>query len=514
MFAKPVLNYVLSTRKRSLLETYLRTVSLFWKGRKEKALEAALRGLRKSREGSYYKYLFLSQALAVSNALNDLEAVENFRSELLKNFHKISPAIRPYIMPNVINVSILKNASRPRYWSEMYGKDRTALVFMLLAIAREAVRNGDLSSAVTLYKNVYRTASAIPHPSALIASLNDMAWYLRERHAFLSKKIIDCALFQAGFYRESIQPYLLDTLFEVEKLLMTDDLIKTSRIILAYRHVLHPRYSHLVTSAQRLLPEDGKVYSNSKELSVYLKSLAPTTTEFSQKTGIARDNAARIFKLKTRIVRSETLSRIVETFSLPLKLSMPEPLLKEKARIILQKWFERSIEELSRLSFEERQRVFLTTYISQLERDYLSRKDSFRRAFNLLVDIASFRDFMSERLETKFFVIDMTKAHALIKGRKIAVEKALENIGRKKTQQFVKIYAQLKESNKRLLDRFLRNIGRYRGISFPVRLKGPEEVREFSNFLELPVQLVLAAYWCEDDGRVRRTLSGILKLFR
>jgi hypothetical protein len=44
-----------------------------------------------------------------------------------------------------------------------------------------------------------------------------------------------------------------------------------------------------------------------------------------------------------------------------------------------------------------------------------------------------------------------------------------------------------------------------------MRLKGPEMVREFAKKYSLKVQPLFAAFWCEEDGRVRRRLERILK---
>ncbi|MDK2884380.1 MAG: hypothetical protein PWQ33_959 [Pseudothermotoga sp.] len=109
------------------------------------------------------------------------------------------------------------------------------------------------------------------------------------------------------------------------------------------------------------------------------------------------------------------------------------------------------------------------------------------------------------------FVVSMVEAHPFIEGRKEAVKKALERMKGKKLERFALRYIDLEESDRKLLDRFLRNYGRYDGVRFGIRLKGPEAVRGFARKYSLKVQPLFAAFWCEEDGRVRRRLLRIIQ---
>nr|WP_153020863.1 hypothetical protein [Kosmotoga sp. DU53] len=78
--------------------------------------------------------------------------------------------------------------------------------------------------------------------------------------------------------------------------------------------------------------------------------------------------------------------------------------------------------------------------------------------------------------------------------------------------EFIKHYVKFNEHNRKLLDRFLRNYGRYDGIRFGVRIDGPERVRAFAKRYRLKIQPCFIAYWCEEDGRTRRKLERILEI--
>jgi hypothetical protein len=48
-------------------------------------------------------------------------------------------------------------------------------------------------------------------------------------------------------------------------------------------------------------------------------------------------------------------------------------------------------------------------------------------------------------------------------------------------------------------------------VRFEIRLKGPDIMREFAKKYSLKVQPSFIAFWCEEDGRVRRKLERILR---
>ena len=160
----------------------------------------------------------------------------------------------------------------------------------------------------------------------------------------------------------------------------------------------------------------------------------------------------------------------------------------------------------------ERERRFLATYMAQVRRKklYISRKDKLEKAFELLGRVEEFEKLMGKRHETMEFVIEMVKAHPYIEGRKEAAGKALSRMGKRKLERFARRYIEMEERDKELFDRYLRNYGRYDGIRFGMRFKRPEVVREFARMYSLKIQTSFAAFWEEEDGRVRERLERIL----
>ena len=120
---------------------------------------------------------------------------------------------------------------------------------------------------------------------------------------------------------------------------------------------------------------------------------------------------------------------------------------------------------------------------------------------------------MSKRYETMLFVIDMIDPHPYIKGRQQAAMRFFRRASAKKLEVFAFVYAQMKKDSRKVLDRFLRNYGRYEAMRLKTRLKGPQVIRDFAKKHGASVQAALAAYWAESDGRVRRHIEHLAGRF-
>ncbi|KUK07816.1 MAG: Uncharacterized protein XD49_2137 [Caldanaerobacter subterraneus] len=83
----------------------------------------------------------------------------------------------------------------------------------------------------------------------------------------------------------------------------------------------------------------------------------------------------------------------------------------------------------------------------------------------LLEDIESLADFMTEDYQTVEFVVSMVKAFH-------------RRMRRKRLERFALSYIEMKESDRKLFDRFLRNYGRYDGRKFGIRLKDPNVAQD------------------------------------
>ncbi|AHD18780.1 hypothetical protein THEMA_07735 [Thermotoga maritima MSB8] len=500
-FSLPVANYLLCEGNiPGDCKRILDVLKLAWKGNFKEAIRRADKAVENSRSETA-KYFLLANKLAFLKYTGKTDV--NLYRYLKRNLPKMSKSIRDTVIVTLINfeASGIKPLRKVRVWKNDYRK--STLSFLYLSLARREADSGRLSEAVHDYIQAYRLSREVPHPTCIVSSLNDLAWDIREKHPKLAHALSQGAVFWLGYYREEPGNLFgaLDTLFVVEKDMDSPSIHSTAHIIVSLP--VPEDYLSLLKKAKKfVLDYTGSTYPNTSQLRRYVEKVAWKGKTLSSK-GISD-----ILKGKTKMIRADTIRKLLTS---GVDTGAPFPVWNEWIKMEIERKYRESSEKLKELPFHQRQILFLTTYMALLDREFLSRKEKLKKAYTLLEDIESFADFMAKDHRTMEFVVSMVKAHPFVEGRKEAVKRALARMKRKRLERFVLRYIEMKESDRKLLDRFLRNYGRYGGVRFGIRLKGPEVVREFAKKYSLKVQPLFAAFWCEEDGRVRRRLERVLK---
>ncbi|KFZ21470.1 hypothetical protein [Thermotoga neapolitana] len=500
-FSLPVANYLLCEGNiPGDCKGILDVLKLAWKGNFKEAIRRADKAVENSRSETA-KYFLLANKLAFLKYTGKTDV--NLYRYLKRNLPKMSKSIRDTVIVTLINfeASGVKPLRKMRVWKNNYRK--STLSFLYLSLARREADSGDLSEAVHGYIQAYKLSREIPHPTCMVSSLNDLAWDIKEKHPKLAYDLSKGAVFWLGYYKEAPGNLFgtLDTLFVLEKSIGSPFIHSTAHIIVSIS--VPKNYLPLLKEAKKfVLDHTRSTYPNTSEVREYIKNVIQKRRPLSSK-GISD-----ILKGKTRTIRADTIRRLL-TFS--VDPSAPFPIWNEWIKMEIERKYKESSEKIKGFSLHQRQILFLSTYTALLDREFLSRKERLKKTYTLLEDIESFADFMAKDYQTMEFVVSMVKAHPFVEGRKEAVKRALARMKRKRLERFVLRYIEMKESDRKLLDRFLRNYGRYDGVRFGIRLKGPEVVREFAKKYSLKVQPLFAAFWCEEDGRVRRRLERVLK---
>lgn len=507
-FSFPFVNYFLESSSSNIWNSFFLTLKYHWKGDFQKAIHK-IDSVVKNCSSNTMKYIFLA------NKLSSLKNIGRIDSKLYKYLKRELPRMSKTARNSVINILInieasgLEPVKHIRLWGNRYELNNTTLAFLHLAQARRYANQGKLSSATHHYIRAYRLSKNIPHPSGIVSSLNDLAWDIRNVHPLLAYSISQKAVFWLGYYRE-IPGNLygtFDTLFVIEEDLQILSISQTAKIITTLSYP--EKFEKLFEKSKKLASNYNiSSYKNSKELREYLKNIIKSY----RKENISIRGLYDILSGKTDKIRGNTLKKIIIGKELNIKSHFP--IYNELLKMELRKNFDKAIKEIENLSLSDRKKLFITTYMSQLKREkfYLSRKDKFMNAYESLKNIEKFKRLMAKKYTTMEFVVDMIKAHPYIEGRKLVVEKALNRMGIKRLEKFIRIYIEFDENERKLIDRFLRNYGRYEGINFETKVKGPECVKVFARNFQLKAQPTFLTYWCEEDGRVRRKLKRILKM--
>jgi hypothetical protein len=334
-----------------------------------------------------------------------------------------------------------------------------------------------------------------------------MAWRIRKMHPVWAYSISQRTVFWLGYYREEPGNLFgaLDTLFSIEKYFGLASIASTAKIITSI--IVPEAYVKLLEEVKSLVPRyDVSLYPNTGELRIFIKNMVGAY----RKEKVSAGRLSEIINGKTRSIRGDTLRKVKK---LPVSIEAPFPVYNEWMKLKIESQFKEAMRSIKDMSLFERKRSFMSTYmaLTNRKRFYISRRDKFKETYKLLNHPEKFEEFTSKRYETMEFVIEMIKAHPYIEGRKATLRKVFDRIGEKTLSEFVENYVDLEEDEKALIDRFLRNYGRYDGVRFNIRLKGPDEVREFAKKYHLKIQPLFAAFWCEEDGRVRKRLEKMMK---
>ncbi|KAF2960276.1 helix-turn-helix domain-containing protein [Thermotoga sp. 38H-to] len=515
LFSRPLVMYCFKTCHDSAWKHYIR----FLKYRHEKLYEEALSEIDnaiKVCNSIAFRYFLLSEKLTVLGYMGKHEEGIKLYSHLRGRMRNVSPNLRSIFIGNLLNYCsmYLHNAFEclGRIKPEAHHLEKSSYAFILIGKARYMARTGNVKEAIESYEKALKILQEIPHPSGIIACLNDMAWYTKEKDPEKAKDMAEEALYWNGYFFDAPRFYALDTLFEVQRTTSDPAIVETARLIEIASEGLKDSASDLLKKDQRLfLRLNNSLYRNTKSLQRFLRRNTTSIKHLSEITGVARNRLSDILNGKTQKIRGETLRKIAKALEKSNILSFPPPLLSEWVKLRIEENFSAALREIKTKRLEERQILFLSTYTALIDRKFLSRKERLKKAYTLLEDIESFADFMAKDHRTMEFVVSMVKAHPFVEGRKEAVKRALARMKRKRLERFVLRYIEMKESDRKLLDRFLRNYGRYDGVRFGIRLKGPEVVREFAKKYSLKVQPLFVAFWCEEDGRARRRLERVLK---
>jgi len=404
-------------------------------------------------------------------------------------------------------------------------------VFILLGKARKKIKTGKITEGITLYFKGLRIAKTIPHPTGITDSLNDSAWYIRHSHPHWALRLVNQAMYWAGWYREDARDvfYVFDTFFEIQRIVGDQRLGETASLIASLQKYLpsgqgrgtREYYKETIQDCKYFIFDfRGSVYKNSNSLRNYLRRFMKSISSASVDSNISRGKLSAILNGKTKTMRGETIRKLIKGLKLKLNpLNDPAPLINEWMKIKIEDAFFDSLEKLKGIKPNDRIISLLLTYMTIFDRKeklpYLSRKGKLERVIELCTaDMNEFTNFMSNRYETMGFVSDMiNEMHPFIEGRKDLVKKFLGKIPKKRMKIFAVNYAKLTEGNRKIVDAFARNYTRYDlGLEFYV--ESPVELKEFVEFFHLKKRPSILASFASERPAERNKILRVLQALR
>lgn len=534
-FARPLVNLALSNDKlNSAWKEYFKAIRYDWQKENTLELKCIERGIKICKDDQTVKYLFLAQELS---ALQNLKEPEGNRLyiQLRREFHKVPKLARKTIATTLLSYPSLNTNEtdllKTRLWSQYYQDDMSTQVFILLGKAREKIKTGNITEGISLYFKGLRIAKTIPHPTGIINSLNDSAWYIRHSHPHWALRIANQAIYWVGWYREDARGvfYVFDTFFKIQRIVSDQRLGETASLIASLQKHLpsgqgrdtREYYKEIIQDCKYFIFDlEGSVYKNSNSLRNYLRRFIRSISSASVSSNISRGKLSAILNGKTKTVRGETIRKLIKGLKLKLNpLNDPSPIINEWMKIKIEDAFFDSPEKLKGIEPNDRIISLLSTYMTIFDRKeklpYLSRKGKLERAIELCAaDMNEFTNFMSNRYETMRFVSDMiNEMHPFMEGRKDLVKKFLGRMPKNRMRMFAVSYAELTEGDRKTVDAFARNYTRY-DLGLEVYVGLPVELKEFVKFFHLKKRPSTLAFFTSERPTERKKILLVLQAFQ
>ncbi len=552
-FAEPFLNMALDNEEIGYAwRKYFAALKLNWKNEFPHALKEVNDGLKSHSKDKTLYYLLLSRKLSILIGMGDPKG-DMIYSTLLRDEAKIPFPARRYVMPILLNyLSIreieggIKGLKKVRIWSKKYDTDRRTQIFLLLGNARDKIKNGKLSKAFSLFLQSFRIAAKIPHPLGITDALNDMAWYMRNRHPLWSRKIAKQAVYWAGWYRENVASvfYTFDTLFECQQKAKDPLLYENAEIMLLTNKYLphgvgretQEHYREKIEFCKQIVPTfETSEYKNSEFLRKYLKKHMISISHTHKISGVGKTTILGMLKGYVKEIKGDTLKKLIKALKLiPSPTDSPFPIWNEFLKLKMNDTFSKSIEKLKRTRKEQRQIDFISTYMAYVNRrrslPYLSKTGKLKIAFDFLEDADKFKTFMSERYETMEFVNNMfNEMHPFFQARKDLVVRFMKKIPKSAKKKFMEVYTEItasrpfiSERDRKMIDRFVMDYSRYNikwgiGLTFmspfkyeSSRLMSLKRIIQCFRLRKIPAFL---AYYALEDEKDRKRLLKMLEKF-
>ncbi len=426
--ARPLVNWALSKDEiNSAWREYFKAIRYDWQKEYTLELNCIERGVKRCRDDQTVKYLLLALELSVLQNLKKPEG-DRLYIKLRREFHQVPKLARNTVATTLLSYPSLNmnetDLSKTRLWSQYYQNDRSTEVFILMGKARKKIKTGNITEGIALYFKGLRIAKTIPHPTGIIDTLNDSAWYMRHSHPHWALRLANQAIYWVGWYREDAGDifYVFDTLFEIQRIVSDQRLCETAILIASLQKYLpsgrgrseREYYKENIQVCKSFTFDfQGSRYKNSDSLRNYLRRFIKSISSASVDSNLSRGKLSALLNGKSKTVRGETIKKLIKGLKLkPNPLNDPAPLINEWMKVKIEDAFFDALEKLKGIKPNDRIKLLLSIYMSIFDRkeklSYLSRKGKLEQAIKLCTaDMNEFTNFMSNRYETMRFVSDM-----------------------------------------------------------------------------------------------------------
>ncbi|ABX32045.1 hypothetical protein Pmob_1341 [Petrotoga mobilis SJ95] len=550
-FIRPILNYVIhyleSDRpdKNKSIVNYINVLKLKWDVKYDEALEiidGELQGLKK---GGLY-YLFLDQKIYILNRIKQKEDVKKVFEELKDNFDNIPVYLRRLVVETLKNLHELyyesdENMEKIRYWSESYENTPATKGFILLSKAREKKNEERYDEAVSLNIEAFKILKTIPHPSGMVQALNNISWWLKDTNKEKALAFSFPLGFYLGYYFHDNNFNVfnsLDTIFQVQKNnkdpLVYETAFIFSRLVSSLsgdkKKIIWNEFEYTIHDVRCFvlnIRNRNRNYLNTKTLRTFIRKEIGKEKISIDSINISERTLKEFLFEETQYIQPSILRNIIDALEFEIDTSTPICIIKELKKKDIDKKFEINLEKFKNLPKGRQISEFFTSYlihyykgeidlkkvIKEIEDDSLieERCDYYTKElinsifernpkieFNsLLTNVQKQRIYTNKNITFN--------EHPFYLGRKEVVKRFMKDLNKKNLKEFIENYIGLDTTQKKTIEKFIMNYGRYydlKDIPKEFTPKVPEEINPFVKKYTLKRKpLALSFYVFEGEDR-------------
>jgi len=517
MYSKPFVNHYKENDKDIEWSYFLKAMRCFWEGQREQALMIMETGILES-DNEREKLLLnmnMMNILVQEHKVGWRTLFEEFKKEQ----RNLPPFLRETIMITLKNIGGLKKVKETRIWGNSYKKNLYAYAFILLGEAREALRSGDKQLAVAKFCHSFRVSREVPHPSGIIISSNNAAWYLRDinQSAAVNMSALSCYSMAEFFEADMFKFYVLHSYFQILQETGSNTIFRLREIIsYIYPYMsdsVRKKYSDFIKHIEYLQTD---IFKNSYDLDRETQKFLKKVTEDEKDNVLVNRAIKRIMNRNTDQINAKSVLKILGCCDLTVEENTPPAFVNEIYKKGLMIRFEESLKLLFEKNGKNIHRELVSFYSAYIGRsEFIQSVCRKGELLNLIKNTGSLDELISyimgktekPRLQLIKFISEYKFINAIEKSRKDMFEKFLSFC--KKEDKFIEKYCHLDEKGKGIVDEFIRNYCRYFKMT-GCNVKPSERIYGFLKEYGLKARPAALSLYCIDNRISRKKMATTL----
>ncbi|ABX32222.1 hypothetical protein Pmob_1521 [Petrotoga mobilis SJ95] len=525
-FIRPILNYVVhylesdrSDKNKNIIN-YINVLKLKWDVKYDEALEIIDEELQKLKKGALY-YLFLDQKIQILNRIKQKEDVKKVFDELRDNFDNIPVYVRGLVVETLRNIHELyyasdENMEKIRYWSENYEQNPVDKGFILLSKARGKKNEERYEEVVSLNIEAFKILKTIPHPSGMVQALNNVSWWLKNIDKEKALSFTFPLGFYLGYYFDDNNFKVfnsLDTMFQVQKN-NNDPLVYESAFIFskclsqlnkAESESIKNTFKDIINQLKYFVFNlDNNQHRSTPKLRDFIRKEIGKEKIPIDSINISEKTLKEFLFEETQYIQPSTLRNIIDALEFEITTSTPICIIKELKKKDIDKKFEINLEKFKNLPKGRQISELFTSYlvhyykeeidlkkiIKEIEDDSLieERCDYYtKELINYIFERnpkINFNSLLTNVQEPKIYTNkNITfNEHPFYLGRKEVIKRFMKDLNKKNLKEFIENYIGLDTRQKKTVEKFIMNYGRYydlKDIPKEFTPKVPKEIDPF-----------------------------------